>query len=375
MPSNEAFCDESILWPAGASALYRIPSLARTTEGTVLAFVDRRQGSQSDFGHETDVLCRRSRDGGRTWEAETVIATEPGVCFHGGPALVDRQTGRIFKFYRHVPVAVQSSQMLVDEYDRWVAAGFGSYYRTSDDDGRTWGEPVRLELSHPDAVARLGVGNGLRGAQLSTGRLFVPCFYHHSTTRPPHESRRTFLLYSDDHGATWHNGADGPPEDTCIEVAILATEDDEIYLNHRTRRGRRLVARTTGQGTALAESYFDEALPDPACHASLARYSTAAADGRSRILFCNPAVARDESQPGGMLRRRLTLRLSYDEGRTWPVARLLQPERAAYSDLLTLDDGTILCLYERVPEKGTRDVRLARLNLAWLTEGADPGTA
>jgi sialidase-1 len=41
------------------------------------------------------------------------------------------------------------------------------------------------------------------------------------------------------------------------------------------------------------------------------------------------------------------LRISYDDGKTWPDARLIFPFTCAYSDIAVLPDGRIGILYER----------------------------
>ena len=61
---------------------------------------------------------------------------------------------------------------------------------------------------------------------------------------------------------------------------------------------------------------------------------------------------------GSAARRDLTVRVSYDECRTWPVARRID-EYASYSSLVVLDDGTILCGY---------GPWVCRFNLAWLED-------
>jgi sialidase-1 len=113
--------------------------------------------------------------------------------------------------------------------------------------------------------------------------------------------------------------------------------------------------------------------------ASLVRISTAATGGRDRLLFANPnnlsrADGKEEvGRPRD--RRNLTLKLSYDEGGTWPVERVLEPGRAGYSDLAVGHDRTIFCLYESGTTDGdmyrTGYLRLARFNLEWLTHGKD----
>ena len=108
--------------------------------------------------------------------------------------------------------------------------------------------------------------------------------------------------------------------------------------------------------------------------ASIVRYSKTPGSGKNRILFSQPLPQAD-SQPSALKakspdRRDLTIRLSLDEGETWPVKRLLEPGPAAYSDLAVLPDGTILCFYER--GKGAPDaspyglLTLARFSLDWL---------
>ncbi len=80
-------------------------------------------------------------------------------------------------------------------------------------------------------------------------------------------------------------------------------------------------------------------LPEPNCQASLWRYSFPSNDGtRSRLLFSNPARTDD--------RRELTLKVSYDEGATWPVSRLIHAGLSGYSSMATLSDGSIGILYE-----------------------------
>ena len=67
----------------------------------------------------------------------------------------------------------------------------------------------------------------------------------------------------------------------------------------------------------------------------------------------------------------MTVRLSYDEGQTWPVSKSLWSGPSAYSQLLALPDGTIGCLYERGEKSRYERLTFARFNLEWLTDGKD----
>ena len=114
--------------------------------------------------------------------------------------------------------------------------------------------------------------------------------------------------------------------------------------------------------------------------ASILRLSATTHSDKNRILFANPdslAKAKDKKLPGERRERRnLSVKLSYDEGTTWAVNRVLEPGLSSYSDLAVLRDGTILCLYERVSTKKPSGaeggfISMARFNLEWLTEGKD----
>ena len=85
--------------------------------------------------------------------------------------------------------------------------------------------------------------------------------------------------------------------------------------------------------------------------------------GCSRLLFANPASLQ--------ARENMTVRLSYDEGLSWPVARVLHPGPAAYSCLTVLPDRTLACLYERGDENPREKITWAHFDLEWLTEGKD----
>ena len=78
------------------------------------------------------------------------------------------------------------------------------------------------------------------------------------------------------------------------------------------------------------------------------------------------------------------MRLSYDEGRSWPVRKVIEPGIAGYSDLAVGPDGSIYCLYERgrggkanrvdglgANHHHTQGVTVARFSLEWLTDGQD----
>ena len=176
------------------------------------------------------------------------------------------------------------------------------------------------------------------------------------------------VIYSDDHGETWRWG--GSSQGYVGEACIVELADGAVYMNNRNHDPRSLGYRSwcisRDGGESFTEFGVDRTLIEGRCHAALARYPAAAQHGAGPILFSNPASFEGVNQLhtrdiGSAARRDLTVRVSYDECRTWPVARRID-EDAGYSSLVVLDDGTILCGY---------GAWVCRFNLAWLEDPAD----
>lgn len=102
------------------------------------------------------------------------------------------------------------------------------------------------------------------------------------------------------------------------------------------------------------------------------------ADDR-HIVFANPhnLSRKDGKEAPGKSRDRInvSVKLSHDDGATWPVNRLLEEGFSGYSDLAATRDGTVLCFYERGATDGTSIYKtgrltVARFGLGWLSDGS-----
>ncbi len=356
-PSTPRF-DETDVFVAGEGyPTYRIPSVLVTRRGTVLAFAEGRQG-QGDHT-QNDLVLRRSRDGGRTWDPmQRVAADRPNVLVN--PTVVeDRATGRLLLVYQRYPAGAA---------ERAVERGYEgervcrAFLTSSDDDGRTWAAPreITRAVKRPEAgslASGPGVGIQLRrGAH--RGRLVIPC------NEGPWGDWHVYAAFSDDGGATWRYGEPAPSPGPGMgnEVQVAERADGTLLLNARNQDGARCrKLATSGDGGATWSPLSDEpALPDPRCQGSILRYTDPLDGQRSRLLFANAASPTR--------RENGTVRLSYDDGATWPVSRVLHAGPFAYSCLTVLPDGTIGLLYEK---DGYARVTFARFDLAWLTNGAD----
>jgi sialidase-1 len=323
-------------------ARFRIPALVVSAKGTILAFTEARKGEGRDTD-EIDLGLRRSFDHGKTWEPMRIIIDDGGRTVNQPTPVVDRHTGAIW-----LPFCKDNREVFVTK---------------SDDDGVTWSTPLDITRFVKDPTWKyLGAGPG-HGIQLRNGRLLIPAWGDTSpgpSTWPSTtwgKVQFSYTFYSDDHGATWKRGQ-SLASDLSDECEVVETSDGMVYMNARSRQDKktRMVARSKDGGRTWSDLVADPNLPEPSCQAGLARYSLA----KDRILLTHPASTTS--------RTRLTVRLSYDEGQSWPVSKVIQAGDAAYSDLAVAQDKTILALYESAK---SHTLTLARFDLEWLTDGAD----
>jgi sialidase-1 len=129
-------------------------------------------------------------------------------------------------------------------------------------------------------------------------------------------------------------------------------------LNARNQGGDKLrkvaISRDGGETWSLTQT--DATLIEPVCQAGLLRHPNTGNPTNDVFLFSNPA-----SQTA---RTNGTVRLSRDEGRTWPISRVLYPGRFGYSCLTSLTNGAIGCLFERDGR-----ISFASFTLGWVEEG------
>lgn len=316
---------------------YRIPAIATTTNGDLIAACDARRKSAADLIHHRtiDIVFRRSTDNGQTWSPiELLEQRDDGGC--SDPSLlVDRTTGDVFCFYNF---------MSADKSDK----EFRFIVHRSRDHGKTWGEPIDFtdQVASPDLKTSFKFVTSGRGIQTRDGTLM------HNYVRV---GKGITLFKSSDHGTTWHSFADVQPAD---ESKLVQLPDDSLMVNSRKEVGQRFEHRSTDGGKTWSTRPF--APTDPRCNASIiAMTSKRDGDDKNRLLFCNAASSKG--------RKNLTLRISYDNGQSWSDGKVIDPGPSAYSEMTILRDGRIGILYE----PGYGEVKFARLTLQQLTDGKD----
>jgi sialidase-1 len=369
----EPFIEKQALFERGKGEylFYRIPGIVVTKSGAVLAYAEARRSDRGDWG-ATDLILRRSGDGGKTWSAPVVVG-RMGDDFPKNPAAVAKKQGLgpgAGVTYDN-PVAIADRNGAVHfvfcvEYMR-------VFYMRSDDDGRSFSKPVEISgvLKSPWVVVATGPGHGI---QLKNGRLLLPIWLSLGTGGGAHGDSVTSTLYSDDHGRTWHSGEEAVPNNSETpspnETTAVQLADGRVMLNVRSpsKQQRRIVVFSKDGATHWSAPVFDDQLAEPICFASMVRYSLK----KKRLLFVNPdnlSRADGKETPGlARDRKNVTVRLSNDDGKSWPVKRVLEPGPSAYSDLAVLPNGDILCFYEAGEKTPYDKLTVARFNLEWVTQ-------
>lgn len=343
----------------GGYHAYRIPSLIVAPNRHLLVFCEGRKSDLDDDG-DIDLLQTRSTDGGVTWLPHTVIFEEGGNAKikYGNPtAVVDTHKGVIW-------LAANRDYLT----EKGARAGGSLVLFRSHDSGETWSRPIDISgsVKEPDwGHHAFGPGIGIQIQHSEhAGRLVLPANFRRSFDKSKPSYSHTII--SDNHGETWKlGGVLGQYTNECQVAEIVEQDRPGLMINMRNHWGRggvaeksgsRLVARSYDGGETWSAEQMDMTLPEPPCQASLYRYSFASDDGQSVLLFANPA---------GGERKKLTVRMSRDEGRTWPVSKLLVPGSAAYSCLARLSDGRVGAIVET---NGYMQLSFAAFKLNWLEQ-------
>jgi sialidase-1 len=331
---------------------HRIPGLATTNDGTLIAVYDLRRNGSVDLQEDIDVGMSRSTDGGLTWEPMRVIMdmgewggrpqTENGI---GDPSvLVDRTTNAIWVagVWAHGHPGKRN----------WHASRPGLQAATtsqfvlvkSEDNGLNWSEPINItaQIKHPDWHLLLqGPGKGIT---LQDGTLVFPAQFK-DRDQVPHST----LIYSQDHGQSWQIGTGAKSHTTESQVVELA--DGSLMLNMRDDRGRnnpkggfRSVAITKDLGQTWTEHPTSaNTLTEPVCMGSLIKTDYRINQTvQPLLIFSNPAVSKAP-------RREITIKLSLDEGMSWPEQyhTLVNEDHCyGYSCLSMIDEERVGILYE-----------------------------
>ena len=311
---------------------FRIPAVVTTKKGALLAFAEGRKNGCSDTG-SIDLVMKRSTDGGKTWgKLEVLWHDEGNTCGNPSP-VVDRTTGDIF---------LLSTWNLGEDHESEIIAQKSKDTRRvfvikSENEGKSWSAPKEItsDVKLPNWTwYATGPGSGIQilGGKYKD-RLVIASDHIEAVTKKYY----SHTIYSDNHGSTWKLGG-STPLDQVNECEVVELSNHSLMLNMRNydrNMSSRQLAYSDDGGESWKDMHHHESLIEPICQASTLRFDF---KGQLYVLFANPANAKN--------RVNMTLRLSRDDGKTWPVEKQIFQGPSAYSDLTFIDRKNIGILYE-----------------------------
>lgn len=346
--ANEPFIRRLDLWePDEVYSNHRIPGMIVTNKGTILVYCEARRDA-SDWAL-MDILLQRSEDHGVTFSEKTVLAA--GTEEHktvNNPVMMQDKNGRIHFLY-------------CEDY----ATQGGRVLRCfSDDDGLTWSAPIDItEFTMPHFRNAFALGPG-HGITLLDGTLLVPVWMvpkYYEEHISSHIPSVLSTFYSKDLGETWAMGEIlGTYQEVLSpnETEAALTSDGRVYLNIRHMGHNRVKAYSCTGYSGWTQYVPDYKLKDAKCFGSVVAYD----DGEHpySLIFANCACQK--------ARKEVTVRISTDNGQTYPVSRMIDADRGGYVETAADPaEKLIYVLYEN--DKGVTDHFVA-FNYEWV-EGKD----
>lgn len=323
----EVVCTKVFSEDEVGSKYYRIPAVAVTNSGRIVALADKRGSSNSDLPNIISIVCKTSDDGGLTWsEARTIAQGVSSTETYGDPALA------------YDPESNTLLTVFIGDKGFWQGTNSdpcGLYYNRSYDEGETWTVPTAFQSQvYQDNWEGAFCASGSMlvskyGDVL--GRIYTVCNVNTKAGGTSTTNVKEYVLYTDDLGDTWRvaNPDSAPNVDQGNESKLVELEDGSLLMSIRFP-GCRKFSRSYDGGVTWSEPITAGGLVSADCNGAII---STVYDGQTVLLHSYPA--------NSTTRRDLTVAVSMDNGYTWPWMQCLLPDLAAYSDLCVLKDGRI----------------------------------
>lgn len=357
----QAFGQENTVFEAEKEghAIYRIPAIISLPNSELLAIAEGRVHGSNDYG-DINLVMKKSGDKGKTWSPLKLLV-DHGVYQAGNPApVVDRfdpkhPEGVIYVFFNtgnH------------HEYNIRLNEGVREvWYTRSTDMGESWEVPVNITnqvhkvnntefnpaYNNPEDWRHYANTPG-HAFQFQEGpfkgRIYVAANHSQGPPQDEFTDYQAHGFFTDDHGKTFQLSPSIPIPGS-NEAIAAELSNGRMIMSIRNQRGdirQRILAFSNDGGESWEEFYFEPQLPDPVCQGSI--LDIGESEGKKILAHSN---ASDPQK-----RDNLTIKISWDEGKTWTKSILVdksddpsKPSWTAYSDLVKLDDDHLGILYER----------------------------
>lgn len=331
------------------SHYWRIPAMVilkhqkdAAKNGRVITMADNRFNHNTDLPSHIDVYERHSDNNGATWSDHKMV-----VGTAADEALVADANGN-HKGFGDVTMVETSKGRII----ALMVGGAGYFYSTevkgnrivpviitSDDGGDTWSAPRTLDevlynTKYNEGQVKGSFAGSGRGLLLQhqkdeklNGRVMFAMSHRFTVNNA--NSIQEYIIYSDDEGETWkfstesaYNGGD--------ESKLVETADGTVIISVRQSGQRGYNTSTDGGVTWGTQAKWAD-INGNACNGD--------------ILYVNKHVML-HSYPNNGSRKNVTIKASFDQGKTWSKAFEVCAPSSCYSTMDVTKDGDIAIFYE-----------------------------
>lgn len=355
------FAQEEIVFESGKEghATYRIPAIISLPSGELLAFAEGRVNGSNDYG-DINLVLKRSNDQGNSWSSiQTIVDYDDLQAGNPAPVLdlfdPAYPKGVVYLFYNTGNNHEYDIRMNKGVREVWMIKSF--------DLGKSWEKPVNITAqvhkpnnpkfnptyTNPEDWRHYANTPG-HAFQFQKGkykgRIYVAANHSQGDPKDDFMEYQAHGFYSDDHGKTFKisESIEFPGSNESIAAEL---PDDRMIMSIRNQRGdvrQRILAFSSDGGATWDKQYFEPSLIDPVCQGSIISLM----DSKGNFILAHSNNADEEN------RNNLSLKVSFDQGKTWPETILLDavenPGKSAYtaySDLVVLKDNTVGIIYEK----------------------------
>lgn len=355
-----------------ANPRYGEGSVLELPDGALLAaYGEFCTSNQGDMG-AAHVLGRTSRDRGRTWdEPVEIVANDCITTF--SVSLLRLPSGRILLAY------IRKEQVEGGVDCQGVPSACSRpWFRTSDDNGRTWGPPWVMDALEENAYWTF---NNDRLVRHSSGRLLYPGapMLPGGDDDPYHSS--TICVYSDDEGRTWtlsRTRLELDAMDGLQEPCVVERLDGSLLMYMRTSLGHQCRSVSTDRGETWGPVEPVLELVSPVSPVSVKRIDST---GHLLAIFNKTYDPLMNNGPCGMgWRTPLNATISLDDGETWSLLRNVENDPKFtydYVSITMLQGDEVLLTYHWTAWEDRHDLyswrrhyKLKILPVSWFYEGA-----
>lgn len=356
---------------------YRIPALAVTNDGTLLAVTDLRYTDNTDLGfnHGIDLLIKRSEDNGKTWSADTNITNIPAGDKNGyGDAAIvaDRESNDVLILCVHgnvfYPNGTHSNHLKAIQF-------------VSHDGGKNFSDKQDISdmifgLKPSWFSLFFGSGRIMQSRYIKTGT------HYRIYSALLSKGYGNAVVYSDDFGSTWKllGDASTSPIHDGDEAKVEELPDGSVILSSRKNNGRFFNIFTYNDAASGSGQWNGKKTLD---------YSHGqGTNGEILILKARKTDTKDpvylafQSLPDGPGRSKVTIHWRELPNGTISVSDfvsasawnshsyVVQTGDSAYSTMDVQRDGGIGFLYERNTRGLEYDIAYKNLPIDVITNGA-----